>query len=82
MISLRLDEDIEKKLNVISESENISKTQIVKDALALYFEKHSSAQKPYELGKELFGRHGSEAGSLSRDYKKVLKAKLLEKHSR
>ena len=35
---------------------------------------------PWELGKDLFGKYSSGKGNLSKDRKKILKQKLLEKH--
>jgi len=82
MISLRLSNDMEQKLNRVSKLEKTSKSEIIKKALLMYFEKFANSQSPYELGKDLFGRHGSGNENLSRDYKKILKGKLREKHTR
>lgn len=81
MISLRLPTEIENKLNEIAEHENTSKTAIIKDALDMYINDYYKKHTPYDLGKDLFGRHGSNEGNLSVDYKKLLKAKINEKHS-
>ncbi len=82
MISVRLPEELENKLKKLSEQVKISKSDIVKNALTIYFEKHLDKRTPYELGKDLFGRYGSGKSNLSTDYKKILKDKLNEKHSR
>jgi hypothetical protein len=82
MISLRLTNDLENKLNKISKTENISKSELIKRALLLYFEKYQKTHSPYDLGKDLFGKYGSGIGTLSKDYKNILKGKLREKHSR
>ncbi len=82
MISLRLTIDLEHKLNKISKNENVSKSEIVKRALVLYFEDYHKKQSPYDLGQDLFGKYGSGIGNLSRDYKNILKGKLREKYSR
>ena len=82
MISLRLSNDLEHKLSKISKTENISKSELIKRALLLYFEKYKQSQNPYNLGKDLFGKYGSGIGTLSKDYKNILKEKLREKHSR
>ena len=82
MISLRLSNDLEHKLSKISKTENISKSELIKRALLLYFEKYQQSQNPYNLGKDLFGKYGSGIGTLSKDYKNILKEKLREKHSR
>ncbi len=82
MISLRLPNDLDNKLNQISKSEKISKSEIVKRALVLYFEDYHKTHSPYDLGSDLFGKYGSSDGSLSQNYKNILKRKLREKHSR
>lgn len=82
MISLRLTSDLENKLNKISKNENISKSEIIKQALILYFEDYHKKHSPYDLGKDLFGKYGSGIGNLSKDYKNILKGKLREKYSR
>ncbi len=82
MISLRLTSDLEEKLNRIAESENISKSEIVKQALVLYFKDYYKKHSPYDLGTDLFGKYGSGKGNLSLEYKNLLKGKLREKHSR
>lgn len=82
MISLRLSDDLENKLEMISKSEKISKSEVVKRALVKYMDDYRRRLSPYDLGSDLFGRYGSGDGNLSRDYRKILKAKLREKHSR
>ena len=82
MISLRLSTDLDDKLNQIAKSEKISKSEIVKRALVLYFEDYQKTHSPYDLGSDLFGKYGSGDGSLSQNYKNILKGKLREKHSR
>jgi hypothetical protein len=82
VISLRLTADLENKLNKIAETENISKSEVVKRALILFFEKNDKKYNPYDLGKDLFGKHGSGVENLSKDYKTILKGKLREKYNR
>lgn len=82
MISLRLSTELEHKLNQIAKTENISKSEIIKRALALYLEKTEKKYNPYNLGKDLFGKYGSGMGNLSKNYKEILNGKLREKHNR
>lgn len=82
MISLRLSTELEHKLNQIAKTENISKSEIIKRALALYLEKTERKYNPYNLGKDLFGKYGSGMGNLSKNYKEILNGKLREKHNR
>lgn len=82
MISLRLSNDLDEKLNQIAKNEKISKSEIVKRALVLYFEDYQKTHSPYDLGEDLFGKYGSGNGTLSQNYKSILKGKLREKYSR
>ena len=82
MISLRLTTDLEHKLNQISKTENVSKSEIIKKALIMYLNDNEKKYNPYFLGKDLFGKYGSGKSNLSKDYKKIVKGKLLEKHNR
>ena len=54
---------------------------VMKKALEPFFKKEKSAQTPYELGTDLFGKTGSGKKDLSTTYKKQVKQKLHAKHS-
>ncbi|HPJ40530.1 MAG TPA: DUF6290 family protein [Spirochaetota bacterium] len=82
MISVRLTQEEEHTLNQVAKEENMSKTEIIKRALMYYFDERRERKTAYELGEDLFGRHGSGRGNLSVDYKTILKERLREKHSR
>ena len=81
MTSIRLPSDFEQKLNKIAENENVSKSEIIKEALKKYFENYDKKISPFELGKDLFGKYGSGERNLSKDYKKQVKRKIREKFS-
>jgi len=82
MLAVRLPESLENELNLLSKRTSKTKTEIVKDALKLFFEtKAKEEQKTaYELGKDMFGRYGSGEGDLSATYKQKLKSKLHDKY--
>jgi len=82
MLSLRLSNDLENKLNQIAKNEKLSKSEIIKRALLFYFDDYQKSHSPYDLGKDLFGQYGSNKGNLSKDYKIILKSKLNEKYTR
>jgi len=82
MISLRLPDELANKLNQVSKTEKITKSEVIKRALKIYFEKYRNDHSSYDLGKDLFGEYGSGDGNLSVNYKIILKDKLREKHSR
>ena len=82
MLAVRLPEELEYKLNRFSKISHKTKTDVVKEALVLFFkiESENSAQSPYTLGEELFGRYESGQNDLSSTYKQKLKGKLSEKY--
>ena len=82
MISVRLPAEMEKKLKQLAESENVTKTYLVKEALNKYIAEKEEKKDPYQLGKDLFGRHGSKEGDLSTTYKKRVSDQIHEKYSR
>jgi len=81
MLNVRLNEEIEEKLNSYSQQKNLSKSSVVKEALAMYFSKEEAEQSAFELGQDLFGVAGSGKSDNSTTYKSKLKSKLSEKHS-
>ncbi len=82
MISVRLPKDLEVKLNSLSQQENISKSEIIKEVLGKYLAEKEKNKDPYGLGEDLFGKHGSRRGDLSAKYKKEVGEKINEKKSR
>jgi predicted DNA-binding protein len=83
MLSVRLGEALESQLYQVSQVHNTTKTDIIKNALVLYFDmiKDEKKSTPYSLGKELFGRYGSGKENLSTTYKQVLKEKINAKYN-
>ena len=84
MLSVRLDTTLENQLNFIQQEKQISKSQIIKDSLAYYFDMLNNKTKQkssYELGAELFGRYSSGETDLSVTYKQKVKDKLNAKNS-
>ncbi|WP_422361478.1 hypothetical protein [Reichenbachiella sp.] len=81
MLNVRLDKDTEKTLKDYRELNNMSKTDVVKEALAQYFSKEQMAKQPYGLGEDLFGTGKSGDRDRSSSYKSKLREKLHEKHS-
>ena len=82
MSSIRLPKDFENRLSDLAQMEKTTKSEIIKKALRRYFDSFDQHTTPFELGKDLFGRHGSGVGSLSKDYKRIIKERIREKHAR
>lgn len=81
MLTVRLDEKLEQMLMQLSQNKGLSKSEIVKAALTMYFKKESTDLSPYELGADLFGQEGGSVNDDSLHYKSRLKQKLNEKHT-
>ena len=80
MVAVRLEEELEKKLNTLAQKEKKTKSAIIKEALKYYFTLKNNQNYPYELGKKLFGQVGSGDGTLSQTYKSKLKEKIRAKN--
>ncbi|PKL12934.1 MAG: CopG family transcriptional regulator [Spirochaetae bacterium HGW-Spirochaetae-6] len=81
MVSIRLPEELEKKLIEIAKVDKKTKTEIIKLALTKFINDFEKNTTPFELGKDLFGKYGSNKGNLSKDRKKILKEKLRDKYT-
>lgn len=81
MISIRLPQELEEKLALLSASQRVTKSDIVKLALEDYFKRYEEVRRPYDLGKDLFGKYGSGVGTLSQDYKKRVRENIHAKMS-
>ncbi|MCU0821210.1 MAG: ribbon-helix-helix domain-containing protein [Spirochaetes bacterium] len=82
MRAIRLPIQFEKKIDQIAKSEDITKTEVIKRALEEYFKGYFSKTTAYQIGEDLFGKYGSGNGSLSKDYKKLVRKKINEKYNR
>ena len=76
MTTVRLPIEIEQKLEILSRTKHKSKTEVIKEALENLFCQEEEEKDSYELGEEYFGKYGSGDGSLSINYKKMLKHKI------
>lgn len=81
MLNVRLSNEEEKQLADYTKLNNIPKSQVVREALAVYFAEKRDVTNPFEIGKDLFGQEGSGASDSSTTYKSRLKEKLSEKHT-
>ena len=82
MLTVKLPAQTEQQLNAFCKQKNLPKSQVVKDALAMYLEQEQSTETSYELGADLFGQEGSGREDASVTYKKRLTQALNEKHAR
>ncbi len=82
MRSIRLPDDIERRLQELSEQENRSKSDLIKEAIETYLADRDTALTPFEAGRHLFGRYGSEEADLNKTTKERIKEKIRAKHAR
>ncbi len=80
MTTVRLNDEIDRKLVILTEIEKSTKSEIIKKAISEYYDSHYQENTPYELGEDLFGKNGSRE-DLSQTYKSKLMEQLNEKHS-
>ncbi len=78
MITLRLDPLLERSVKTAAEQLGISKSELIRESIAEYIAK---LDKPsaWELGGDVFGKHASGSGDLSRNRKSLIKNKIKQK---
>lgn len=81
MISLRLPKELEEKLESLSKKEQVTKSDMIREALEKYLVDIEKSKHPYKMGEDLFGRYGSGDGKLSIEYKKKVREKIYGKMS-
>lgn len=81
MLALRLPIAIEEKLEEISKAEKKTKSQLLREAIELYFDAYQKKTSAFESGKEFFGKYGSGVKDNSENYKKRLKERWNAKRS-
>ena len=81
MRSVRLPEEIEKELKSLSEQKKVSRSNIIKEALVEYISREKQYNRPYDTGKQYFGKRGSGEKYKSVSYKSRIKGKIREKQS-
>lgn len=79
MLTVRLPEDLEHELDVISKRRRITKSELVKKAILEFL--NANGQTPYESGKDLFGCDDSIISNGSKTYKQNVRRRIHEKHS-
>jgi len=81
MLALRLPPQMESKLEEICKSEKKTKSELLREAIELYFIEYNKKTSIYESGKDFFGKYGSGEKDNSTNYKKKLKARLNAKRN-
>ena len=78
MITLRLDSELEQTINNIAHQMGVTKSELIRRSITSFVEKLEQPSA-WELGSELFGKHSSGNGNLSKDRKSIVKDKITAK---
>lgn len=81
IITARCNIHIKEILNLLSQSENLSMSEIMAKSILDYYKRHFPNKSLLETEKELFGRYSSGKGDLSIKRKQYLKEILSGKYS-
>ena len=82
MISLRLDNKVERKLKRVAKAKGLSQSEYLRSILVDRLDQEAIDETPWSLGQDCFGKYGSGRGDLSTNRKYLLKEKLRAKKSR
>ena len=81
IITARCDAHVKDVLHILSQSEDLSMSDVIVKSILEYHKRHFPDQSFFKEEQELFGRYGSKEGDLSVNRKKYLEEMLGEKHS-
>ena len=82
-VTIRLPQEIEAELRVRLDARGVTLSDFVREAIAEKLDREAVEQpSAYEVGKNLFGRHGSGRDDLSTNRKTILGKLLRAKHPR
>ena len=73
-ISLRLNSDLTKRLEIAARDSGISKSELIRQSVEDYLKRNESqTNHAWALGKDLFGKHGSGRSDVSENSEQILK---------
>ena len=78
MIAVRLNQELEKELEVAAIATGITKSELIRKSIIEFLEKNKS-KNAWELGKDLFGKYDLENENLAEDAEKILRNKFKNK---
>jgi len=79
MITLRLESELEEKINQTAKKMRLSKSELIRKSITEFIGKIDK-ESAWELGEDIFGKYSSTEESLSRDRKIRLKEKVQAKY--
>ncbi len=80
VITLRLDKQTHQRLSTTAKAKGVTRSELIRQALQNTLSSESSRPSAWELGKDLFGKHGSGDKNRSVNRKETLRKILHEKH--
>jgi metal-responsive CopG/Arc/MetJ family transcriptional regulator len=80
MTSVRLSNELEKKLDKLANKKSMSRSAVIKEAIVQYLTTEAMQEQPYTLGESLFGNYSSGNPANSATYKNRFRSKLKSKH--
>ncbi len=82
MISLRIPQELERKLDSLAKSKGKNRSEIIKDSILEYIKNHSSEKTPFDLGQDLFGKYSAGDRNLAKNRKDSLKEMIVRKNEK
>jgi len=81
-LSLRLEKELAKRLETAASARGVSKSELVRQCVQRYLDEDEQAPSAWEMGRHLFGKHGSGRSDLSENCEEILREKFGAKKSR
>lgn len=78
MMTIRLDDSLENKIEKMSLSLGITKSELIRRSIQMFIES-SEKLDPWNAGKDLFGKFASGRADLSENRKKIVKELISRK---
>lgn len=78
MITLRLDQKLEKQINNTAKNLGLSKSELIRKSISEYLGKLTQPNA-WDIGEDMFGKYSSGLGNLSSDRKELIKSTIKAK---
>ncbi len=75
-ITIRLEPALQEALDRAAQAQGLTRSELVRECLQHYLEQQQKRPTPWELGKDLLGRHASGRSDLSARRKEILREKM------
>ncbi|HXZ46905.1 MAG TPA: hypothetical protein VEH02_09290 [Pseudolabrys sp.] len=82
VISLRVSSSVAQALERAARARRTSKSRIILESLKVALDQPRVERSSFEIGKDLFGRHGSGRRNTARRHRKLYREYVSEKHAR